>query len=317
MHTTNPIILLSVILALSLPASKAQTQLCSVPGDADLPACVEKLRSSGGGVVEITAEVQLTEALNLDNLSNVDFVGTQDAPVVISGGVRIPLSPCSNFQDLLCGDLSSIKGLARHLYFDGVRHSRPKASANIVALFTAESTTVSTSSYTIDTKELDSRLVKTVALWSENVEMVYTGQGSPWSESRCAVSSVDATESTLTVNMKTPCFDTLQNKPCGQSTSTPVIIENTGLADLLSSDDENSFWVDAKNSRVYVKTSTSQSSFAVIPDLETLVSGSNVRSITFKNLSFEHATYNQATAPAGFIEQQSGALVYEPVTNSR
>ncbi|GMI03016.1 hypothetical protein TrLO_g8877 [Triparma laevis f. longispina] len=197
-----------------------------------------------------------------------------------------------------------------------VRHSRPKASADVVALFTAESTTVSTSSYTIDTSELDSRLVKTVASWSENVEMVYTGQGSPWSESRCAVSSVDAAESTLTVNMKTPCFDTLQNKPCGQSTSTPITIENTGLADLLSSDDENSFWVDAENSRVYIKTSTSQSPFAIIPDLETLVSGSNVRSVTFKNLSFEHATYNQATAPAGFIEQQSGALVYTPVTNS-
>ncbi|GMI11291.1 hypothetical protein TrLO_g10486 [Triparma laevis f. longispina] len=302
-------------LFLLLASLTAAQKTCSVPGDAALPACIQTLRDSGG-VIEITSDVTLTETLNLDGLSNVDFVGTQSTPVSISGGKQVELSVCSNAPDLLCGDLSTVNGLTRHLYVDGVRYSRPQASADIVALFTADSTTVSKSSYTLVDRDVTSDAIKS---WRENVEFVYTGQGSPWSESRCAVESVEESEGVITVNMKTPCFDTLQNKPCGQSTSTPITIENTGLDDLHLSG-AGSFWVDAEQGVVYVnigeKNSSSDNLVAIVPDLETLISGVNLNGVSFKNLSFEYATYNQATAPEGFIEQQSGGLVFAPVPSS-
>jgi len=313
------IILAAIILVVS--ETGADPIVCSVHDQDSLLICVTMFREeASGGVIEISEDVALKETLNLDQLVGVTFLGVdsspglrQDSPpVLISGGVSIPLESCSDVPILLCGDLGSVNGEARHLFLDGVRYSRPQASGDIVSLFSAETTSVTNSSYTIDSTSVNDDIINTIGSWAENVEVVYTGQGSPWSESRCAIESVEVGETTLTVNMKTPCFATLQNKPCGQSTSTPVSIENTGLADLLNSD-EGTFWVDAEKGKVYVNAQSSNDVLiAIVPDLVTLVSGAGVQDVSFKNVRFEYATYNQATTPEGFIEQQSGALVYAP-----
>lgn len=49
------------------------------------------------------------------------------------------------------------------------------------------------------------------------IEMVYTAQGSPWTESRCTVANVSKNGDNAEVYMKQPCFASVQMKPCGQS----------------------------------------------------------------------------------------------------
>ena len=79
-----------------------------------------------------------------------------------------------------------------------------------------------------------SRIDTPGVLRAGGVEFRYTGQGSPWTESRCTVQDVHIdtpSQGLTTVSMKQPCFSILTNKPCAQNTSVPVVIENTGPQD--------------------------------------------------------------------------------------
>ena len=63
------------------------------------------------------------------------------------------------------------------------------------------------------------------AAWDDpsSVELVFTGLGSPWTESRCTLLNVSAAGraggGALEVRVKQPCFGAVQHKPCGQGTS--------------------------------------------------------------------------------------------------
>lgn len=115
---------------------------------------------------------------------------------------------------------------------DGRRILRGRSAQDVVTAF-QQPISVDLDKYTVAHEDLP----KWIASGSDNVgaiEMVYTAEGSPWTESRCTVLNVShaGDESSYHVFMKQPCFQSLQQKPCGQGTSTPSAIENAHVDDL-------------------------------------------------------------------------------------
>lgn len=190
--------------------------------------------SFGGSGVEIALEAgrhQLSSPLLLEaDLDSGIYYraadGGTDQPVV-SGGVVISgwsadNCPTAGSGLLVCASVADLGELAssRHLFVNGRRAGRGVVPQDIVDAF-ASPVAVDDDHYTVS----DAAAAE-LALWPSpaTVEFVYTGQGSPWTESRCTALNVSGVD----VFLKQPCFATLQHKPCGQSTSIPVTIENAG-----------------------------------------------------------------------------------------
>jgi hypothetical protein len=132
---------------------------------------------------------------------------------------------------------------ARHLFGeDGRRLERGWAASDVTLAF-QHPAAVDLASYTVAHPAVGQWMASGPAN-AGSIELVYTAQGSPWTESRCTVENVtaldaaddaDANDDATTnyrVFVKQPCFQALQQKPCGQGTSTPAHIENALADDL-------------------------------------------------------------------------------------
>ena len=110
--------------------------------------------------------------------------------------------------------------------------------------------------------------------------------------------------------MKQPCFATLQHKPCGQSTSVPAHLENTGVADLQPGE-----WFLSRSAEgnkptiVYNPLDGEDVSAAdvVMPVLEQLIVARGTN-----DMSPAHQFKSRPNTGLGYVEQQSGALVDTP-----
>eukprot|EP00940_MAST-03C_sp_MAST-3C-sp2_P000564 g564.t1 len=245
-----------------------------------------------------------------------------DFSASISGGVVVPgpWETCDNGTNnprAYCASVSPAIAIQnRHLYVNGRRAPRSKAPDAVVQAF-ANPISVDLEKYVVNA---DSG----VASWSDanvrGVELVYTANGSPWTESRCTVDSVNRTyEGNFNVFMKQPCFATVQQKPCGQSTHVPRHIENTGVDDVGAGEWLLDFSHVSGPRIVYFplpsETNIEELTF-VLPQVETLLEfeADAHASVTFEGIIFEHATWLRPNTGLGYVEQQSGALVSKPGT---
>jgi len=251
---------------------------------------------------------RLTQPLRLDASDSGTLWTAADAdqkPRFSGGAVLQGFGPC----DLPSGDLPGLwcapapaEAQQRHLYLDGERLRRPRASAALVGKFAAS--VGDALSYTV---------ADDLAGWGPGVEFVYTAQGSAWTESRCCVDRIDRfSDGTSRVVMKQPCFQILQDKPCHQSTRTPAHVENTALNDLLPGE-----WMLFEGTVVYKpKAGVSLYSAFVMPIQEVLLEVRGASDVTFANIVFEHSTWSRPSQGRGFVEQQSGALVDAPANGT-
>ncbi len=146
-------------------------------------------------------------------------------PASISGGVILPTSsPCSDNPAASCVDVSFLgdRVQARHLFVDGQRVSRTRASSAVVVLF-GVSALVDDGGYTISAPPPSVLAWANLSAWDQSaIELVFANsRPAPWSESRCTVASVELVQpgdhTHLRVNMKNPCFTILRcvSRVCG------------------------------------------------------------------------------------------------------
>lgn len=262
----------------------------------------------------------LTRPLVLDKTdSGVVWKAEEPGLSSISGGRTVEgFAPCKFDAKLMCAPITFTNASLiqpRHLFVSGRRAARSH-NVNTAKAF-ASPISVDAEKYVVDWT------TSGAALWDSasigDVEMVYSANGSPWTESRCTVDRViNSTDGHAEVYMKQPCFAAVQSKPCGQSTHAPALIENTGPHDL-----QPGQW--------FLKRSLSASSPAIVvyyplngenvekeevimPVLERLVHADALQESSFLGLTWEFATWRRPNTGLGYVEQQSGALVNHPGT---
>lgn len=214
------------------------------------------LRASSAGsnvgnqphIVLLPGRHVLKDTLRLsENDSNLTLRAALPGSAIVSGDRQIsgwsacPPGILTNASSpALCAPVSfanaSVLAQARHLYAgDGRRLRRAESASSVVAAF-QNPVSVDLDKYVISSAA-DPAFAQWLSLGPDNIgniEMVYTAQGSPWTESRCTVENVSLANPSgdLAVYMKQPCFASLQQKPCGQGTHTPTLVENTMPDDL-------------------------------------------------------------------------------------
>lgn len=178
------------------------------------------------GTHSIRQPLQITRAhsgLHVIGLPNSKISGG----VIVSGWRRATFHP-----NLLQADVGSIlkgvKSWPRNLWVGGRRAERAALTGDLWKPWTTSAYQATADGYLVHSL--------TPLLWRHpsSVEMLYTAQGSPWTESRCTVASVEPLQSrwnqtSVLVRMKQPCWFNLVHKPCGQGTSRVVKIENAGI----------------------------------------------------------------------------------------
>ena len=183
-------------------------------------------RTELGSVVNVEIQLlpgrhELKAPLMLDSRDEVVSKWTGFQGSVVSGGKLITgWVPCPENNLWLCspplgGELNGSMPQCRHLYVNGRRAERTH-NAQLAASF-AKPVAVDSDKYTVSWSSI-ADIVKDKSPRSvADLEMVYTAQGSPWTESRCTVANVSKQGDKAEVFMKQPCFASVQMKPCGQS----------------------------------------------------------------------------------------------------
>eukprot|EP00941_MAST-03F_sp_MAST-3F-sp1_P000294 g294.t1 len=256
------------------------------------------------------------ETLILDERDSfINWRGSNTNSSIISGGKSISnFQTCPKNNKLFCAPVPpTLKAQPRHLYVNGRRAGRSVASVDVVNAF-ANPKNVTLDWYVISkTNKAATEILK----WSKEnidaVELVFTANGSPWTESRCTLAKIIESKDDIQIYVKNPCFSIVQTKPCGQSTSKPAHIENTDVTDLLPG-----MWMLDRSSStatiVYYPLKDEKLVDVVMPFNEQLISATNTMHSTFSNIIFEYTTWSRPNGPLGYIEQQSGALVDFPGT---
>jgi hypothetical protein len=191
----------------------------------------------------------------------------------------------------------------RHLWVDGQR--APRTRRAVAAALPGLALTNNSKGYSV--------VLSKPMSWSNpgEVEFVYSGVGSDWSESRCAVDStavVGANSSGVISNMtmKMPCFWNLVNRmyqPVGSNP--PVFVEN--VKDHLG---RGQFYFDKARQTIYYVPLHGQDMGAVktVVALEqTLIRFQNASNQIFEGVTMEHTTWLRPGQADGYVEQQSGA----------
>ena len=184
---------------------------------ATLPEALALARTlSGDKLISLPeSTIYLTATTYVDSLDNNLTIkgGT------ISGGIPLGAwAPCSLASNLLCtAALPSMS--SRGLVVNGERAVRGVGSDSMTAFF-KDPVAVDLDKYVINS---------TTTGLTASAELVYTANGSPWTESRCGVKSVAVLDDVghTEVYMQNPCFTALQEKPCNQGTSVPAYVGET------------------------------------------------------------------------------------------
>ena len=149
-----------------------------------------------------------------------------------------------------------------------------------------------------------------------DIEFLYTGDGSSWTECRVRVQSVSRTASGVSITMQEPGFSLARNKFYGQGVSTPVSVAN--IYSLLSSATPGQYYFNSRTRVIYYVPRPQDNmpqSTVIVPHLDTLVIAqgdtskpaiSAVRFLSFENLVFSYAGWLEPNNGLGYVDGQSG-----------
>lgn len=222
--------------------------------------------------------------------------------VVVSGGRKISrwhrVRGSGGLWRARVGNLET-----RQLYVNGERAFRARFSGEIPEL------TITTDGYTTESTLPQS--------WSqpEDIELLYRNvTTTTWSEPRCGVESISGDATSTTIVMEQPCWE-LANKiyTVPPFTGGPDALIPTGVENSRSFLTEpGTFYLDRSVSGKHVlyyrprAGERMRRAKVIAPVLETLVAGNGtpeapVHDITFRGLTFAHATWLQPNTPHGFL----------------
>ncbi len=198
----------------------------------------------------------------------------------------------------------------RQLYVDGRRAPVASGTAPVALTQTATGYTAGTAA---------------MAGWRNpsEIEMVYDRGPSNWTQSRCRVRDIRAT----TITMVQPCWDNtsrrsdaprsvLARSRFDQSLQvTPVV---TNAFELL--DQPGEWYLDGSEHRLYLIPNAGQDitrAEVIAPRLETLIDGAGtagapVHDISFRGLTFSHATWLDPSGPSGYSDFQTAQILTGP-----
>jgi len=178
---------------------------------------------------------------------------------------------------------------ARQLYVNGVR-------ANVASGAVPTTLTQTSTGYTASSTALDS--------WSDvtGAQFVYNVS---WTEMMCGIASVSGE----TITMQEPCFQNSTLKPYGVNASIPTAMQNA--EELLTQPGQ---WdLNTSTNTIYYmprEGQTMSTATAVIPNLQTLVSGTGTEAdpltgLAFQGISFEYGGWTAPSGTNGYSEVQA------------
>ena len=221
---------------------------------------------------------------------------------IISGGMVVPANlwkVSTERKGLWEADVSGERFhsiSSRQLYVNGNRCFRGAASSSTVV---ALQDTKTQKSFGYSLSLSDAKKIG-IATWGNDTEFIY--RNPQWSESRCKVDYVTESESDFHINIMQPCYLIIGHKPCGQGSTTPFRIENTGiLGELL----ESQFYLNRKSGTLYFYSETinPRQAEVISPILEVVFSVVNTTNVSLIGTTFEHGAYNTPSGATGFVEQ--------------
>ena len=259
------------------------------------------------GSYRLRAPFRLHAADSGRNGHRVIYEAAPGAHPVVSGGVTIRGWKLSDAARGIWVAPAPRDLRTRQLYVDGLRASVASGSAPLALTQTPTGYTAAG---------------PTMATWRNprQIEFVYDGGPSNWTQSRCRIRGIRGT----TITMVQPCWDNttrraedpntvlshaLFNQPL---TVTPIV---TNAFELL--DQPGEWYLDETAHRVYVIPRAGQdldSVDVVAPKLETLVAGTGtartpVHDITFRGITFSHATWLAPSGPNGYSDFQTAQIL--------
>jgi len=137
-----------------------------------------------------------------------------------------------------------------------------------------------------------------------DIEFVYTGVGSSWTECRLRVASVSSLPGgLLNITMAQPAWS-FHKRAYGQGLTYPAYTANVfaGLQD-------GSFYVNSKTSTLYWKGTPGMQApptGLVVPSLDVLLHLQGAHWVTFEGLQFSFAGWLEPNSGLGYVDMQSG-----------
>ncbi len=259
------------------------------------------------GSYRLRSTFRLNAADSGRNGHQVIYEAAPGAHPVVSGGVAINGWKLSDAARGIWAAPAPRHLRTRQLYVDGQR--APVASGSAPVALTQTPT-----GYTAAGPAM--------ATWKNprQIEFVYDRGPSNWTQSRCRISGIQGT----TITMVQPCWDNTTRRAENPHTVLSRALFNQALAvapvvanafELL--DQPGEWYHDETENRVYAIPLAGQdlnSVDVVAPKLETLVAGAGttnnpVHDITFRGITFSHATWLAPSGPNGYSDFQTAQIL--------
>ena len=309
---SNPGTLRRPVRTLEHALALARTAMATAQGDVTI--------SLAGGTYRLTHPLVLRSRDSGTNGHNLVFAAEAGQHPVISGAVGVTgWKEFDVSKNIWKAPLPTGVDDSRQLYVDGVRATRTRGRLPVALTMTA------TGYMAADA---------TMASWKHpsNLEFVYTGGNSVWSEAgeglgswtepRCPVAKIDG----AAITMQQPCWDNSTQRvmlPSGARTANlvgpksvgkqPTYVENA--FELLGTPGQ--FYIDRDAREIYYTPRPGEdlaTADVELPMLETLIDASGtaadpVHNIIFSGIQFSYATWLGPNGPDGFSEIQAGYQV--------
>ena len=281
-----------------------------------------------GGTYRLQQPLVLTSQDSGSGSANIVYSALPGQRPVVSGGIQIKSwKRVDAARNLWSASVPPDVKNTRQLYVDGVRATRARGRVPVELIDTDSGYTTSDATMAQWKNPTDMEMVYTGgnSIWSEHSE----GLGS-WDEPRCPVASI----STTAITMVQPCWDNSTKRvmlPSGARTANlvgpksvgkqPTYIENA--YELLGTPGQ--FYFDRPAAMLYYvprKGENLNTADVELPVLEKLVDGQGtaaapVHNLVFSGIQFSYATWLGPNGPDGFSEIQAGYQVTGPEGYSR
>lgn len=143
-----------------------------------------------------------------------------------------------------------------------------------------------------------------------DIEFVYTGRGSSWTESRLRVESVEVVGGVANITMQQPSWS-FHTRAYGQGLPTPASTQNT-----LTTLQPGQYYANSATQTLYYRGSDPSGDAFLMPALEVLMEVAGVKApgaeptpvrfLSFEGLQFSYATWLEPNSGVGYVDMQSG-----------
>lgn len=146
---------------------------------------------------------------------------------------------------------------------------------------------------------------------ASQVEFLYTGVGSSWTECRLRVSSYTIIGNVVNITMAEPAWS-FHKRAYGQALTFPV-----SAANLYTTLNDGEWSIDATIGSIFVKSGISPPSpnSLFIPALDILAKFTMTQWLSFENITFSYAGWLEPNSGLGYVDMQSGYRIVDAASD--